>query len=159
MIAAGRGTAMDGTAAETDRNARIALAREKPFRIGAVEVRPAPRTLIGPAGRAILQPRVMQVLVALARANGEILTRDDLTESCWDGRIVGEDALSRVISKLRRASEGVGRDGWMLETISKVGYRLVPVGRDPDAPAAAPAVVAAAGRPARRVLLALGAAG
>src|SRR5947209_5196422 len=115
---------MDAIAATPDLTARIVLAREKPFRIGAVEVRPAGREGIGPRGRERLQPRVMQVLIALVRAHGAILTRDDLTESCWEGRIVGEDALSRVMSKLRRVGEGVGQDAWRLETIPKVGYRL-----------------------------------
>ncbi len=144
---------MDGIAPQADRNARIVLAREKPFRLGAVEVRPVTRELIGPAGRESVQPRVMQVLVALARAGGEILTRDDLTESCWEGRIVGEDALSRVMSKLRRATEGVGRDGWTLETIPKVGYRLLPLGQSAETldPVADPAP--SARPPSRRLWL------
>jgi DNA-binding winged helix-turn-helix (wHTH) protein/Tfp pilus assembly protein PilF len=130
------GATTDGQA----HNRVIELARQRPFRLGRVEVRPATRELIGPLGRAVIEPRVMQVLVALARAGGEILTRDDLTESCWAGRIVGEDALSRVISKLRRASEGVGRDGWRLETVTKVGYRILPPDYDPEAPLVAPSM-------------------
>jgi DNA-binding winged helix-turn-helix (wHTH) protein/Tfp pilus assembly protein PilF len=124
---------MSTVARDADEDRRIVLARQKPFRLGAVEVRPATREVIGPAGRAVLQPRVMQVLVALAQADSQILTRDDLAVTCWDGRIVGEDALSRIISKLRRIGEVIGRDGWRLETIPRVGYRLVPVGHDPDA--------------------------
>ena len=146
---------MDAPVVTTDGAARIVLAREKPFRLGAVEVRPAAREVIWPAGRERLQPRVMQVLVALARARGEILTRDDLTESCWDGRIVGEDALSRVMSKLRGAGEAIGQDGWRLETIPKVGYRLTAAGQDPDAGQRAPAA-----RPiSRRAWVALGVGG
>ena len=99
----------------------IHLAHERPFRLGEVEVWPATREVVGPRGRAVLEPRVMQVLVALARAEGEVVSRDDLTASCWEGRVVGEDAISRVISRLRRLSEGVGRDGWTLETVTKVG--------------------------------------
>jgi Tfp pilus assembly protein PilF len=149
---------MDATLADAEGRGRIVLARVRPFRLGAVEVRPATRELFGPAGRESVQPRVMQVLVALARADGEILTRDDLTESCWEGRIVGEDALSRVMSKLRRATEGVGRDGWTLETIPKVGYRLLPAGQAAEG---APALAgpAPAGRAvSRRAWLGAGAA-
>ncbi|HEY2355895.1 MAG TPA: winged helix-turn-helix domain-containing protein [Phenylobacterium sp.] len=126
--------------ATTEPNAPIVLAREKPFRLGALEVRPAAREVIGPSGRQRLEPRVMQVLVALVRARGEILTRDDLTQSCWDGRIVGEDALSRVTAKLRRAGEALGPDAWRVETITKVGYRLLPAGQAPvpEAPRADP---------------------
>jgi len=127
---------MDDADPTLSANRPIVLAKERPFRLGAVEVRPSTRELIGPGGRVILEPQVMKVLVALARADGEILTREDLTQSCWEGRVVGEDALSRVISHLRRATEGVGRDGWSLETITKVGYRLLPVGQDADMVAA-----------------------
>jgi len=148
---------MDAMTQRDDRNAAIVLAHERPFRLGAVEIRPATREVIGVRERTTLEPRVMQVLVALARAEGAILTRDDLTDSCWGGRIVGEDALSRVISKLRRATDGVGRDGWTLETITKVGYRLLPAGQDPDAVPSLQTPSPAAG-PDRRLLWAGGAA-
>ncbi|WP_309643354.1 winged helix-turn-helix domain-containing protein [Phenylobacterium sp.] len=136
--------------------APIQLARERPFRLGAVDVRPATREVVGRHGREVLEPRVMQVLVALARAGGEIVTRDDLIASCWDGRIVGEDAINRVISRLRRHSEGVGRDGWSLETVTKVGYRLVPAGERGEL---APAPPAAADSRRRALVLSGGALG
>lgn len=138
--------------------ARIRLARERPFRLGAVHVRPSTREIVGPLGREVLEPRVMQVLVALARAGGEIVTRDDLIESCWDGRIVGEDAISRVISRLRRHTEGVGRDGWRLETVTKVGYRLEPVEAGGE-PAPPPEPAADSARPPSRRGLVLAGAG
>ena len=132
-------------------HAGIDLAREKPFRLGPVSVRPAVRELArDPDAREILEPRVMQVLVALARAGGEVLTRDDLTLCCWEGRIVGEDAINRVISRLRRSADGIGRGAFRIETVNKVGYRLVVA--EGASPAAAPE---AAVRPAssRRALL------
>jgi DNA-binding winged helix-turn-helix (wHTH) protein/Tfp pilus assembly protein PilF len=110
---------------------RIDLAREKPFRLSGAEVRPATREVRWNSRRETLQPRVMQVLVALARANGETITRDDLTISCWDGVIVSEDSINRVISRLRRLAETTG--GWSVETITKVGYRIVVYGRDEPA--------------------------
>lgn len=131
-------------------NAPIVLARERPFRLGAVKVRPATREIVGPRGREVLEPRVMEVLVALARAGGETVTRDDLIASCWEGRVVGEDAITRVISRLRRHTEGVGRDGWTMETVTKVGYRLIPLDGVAEQPLAG-----AGGGPNRRRLIAL----
>src|SRR3546814_20678143 len=72
----------------------------------------------------IIEPRVMQVLLALAEARSEIVRREDLTERCWEGRIVGEDAINRVLSRLRRVAEGIGEASFRIETITKVGYRL-----------------------------------
>ena len=105
--------------------APVVLARSPPFRLGEVEVRPATREIVGPGGADIVEPRVMQVLVALARVDGEILSRDDLIEACWEGRIVSENAIDRVISKIRRLAETVGGGSFRLETITKVGYRLL----------------------------------
>ena len=62
--------------AAEDRNRVIVLAREPTFRLGAVEIRPSSLEIAGPGGRMTLEPRVMQVLVALARAGGQTLTRD-----------------------------------------------------------------------------------
>jgi tetratricopeptide (TPR) repeat protein len=72
------------------------------------------------------------VLVALARADGGILSRDDLTRRCWEGRVVGEDAINRVISRLRRAADTIGQGGFRIETITKVGYRLICEGQSTD---------------------------
>lgn len=116
----------------------IVLATEKSFRLGAVTVRPGTRQVLHDDGaRETLEPRVMQVLTALAAASPEIVTRDQLTETCWGGRIVGTDAINRVISRLHRVAAGIGAGTFRVETITKVGYRLVEADRvDKTAPPA-----------------------
>lgn len=101
---------------------QIDLAREAVFGLGAAEIRPATREVIVEGRREMLEPRVMQVLVALARRRGEVVSRDDLIMSCWAGRVVGDDAINRCIARVRRLSETHG--GFSLETIARVGYRL-----------------------------------
>jgi len=103
--------------------ARVDLAHERDFALGPIAIRPSRREMAGEGFREILEPRVMRVLVALARADGEIVSRDDLTESCWDGVIVGDDAIKRCISQLRKAAEASG-NAFAIETISRVGFRL-----------------------------------
>ncbi|HWT31814.1 MAG TPA: winged helix-turn-helix domain-containing protein, partial [Propylenella sp.] len=104
---------------------QIVLAHEVPFTIGALRVDP-PTRQVERAGRSeTLEPRVMQVFVALARAKGGIVTRDELTDWCWGGRIVGEDAIHRAISRLRQVASEIGGESFAVETITKVGYRLV----------------------------------
>lgn len=66
----------------------------------------------------------MQVLVAFAQANGDILTLDRLIDRCWDGRIVGENAIHRAISKVRELGANFGGGAFAIETITKVGYRM-----------------------------------
>ncbi|MEI9932423.1 MAG: winged helix-turn-helix domain-containing protein [Rhizomicrobium sp.] len=105
--------------------ARVDLAHEANFVIGAIEIRPSRRELVGEGFRQTIDPRVMRVLVALARAKSEILSRDDLIESCWDGVIVGDDAINRCISRLRKVAESCG-NAFAVETVPRVGYRLIP---------------------------------
>lgn len=122
MTDPGLSTAIDGQDPDlppTD----IRLAREPPFKLGAMTVQPTHRRVVHDDGRGeILEPRVMQVLVALAKAQGRILSRDDLIASCWAGVVVSEDALNRAISRLRRVAQVFGE--FQIETITKVGYRL-----------------------------------
>jgi TolB-like protein len=100
------------------------LAHEGGFTIGALEVRPPTREVMAPHGREVLQPRVMQVLVTLARADGGVVSRDDLIAECWEGRVVGEDSITLVMSKLRKLAASCG-GAFTVETIPRVGYRLI----------------------------------
>ena len=103
---------------------RVVLAHEPPFTLGRLRVFPATRQVERDDRNQSVEPRVMQVLVALVRANGGIVTRDELILCCWEGRIVGEDAVNRVLSRIRRVAAGIGENSFSVETITKVGYRL-----------------------------------
>jgi DNA-binding winged helix-turn-helix (wHTH) protein/tetratricopeptide (TPR) repeat protein len=105
---------------------KIELAHEPDFAIGALTVSPARREILREGeAREVLEHRVMQVLIALHRAQGGIVTRDELTLACWEGRIVGEDAINRVISRLRKVAMGVGSGVFHIDTLKKIGYRMV----------------------------------
>lgn len=104
------------------------LAHQPAFRLGNLEILPPTREIVANGAREIVEPRVMAVLIVLANAGGKVVTRDELTEACWEGRVVSDDAINRVISRIRRVSELTeGRD-FALETITKVGYRLLVTG-------------------------------
>jgi DNA-binding winged helix-turn-helix (wHTH) protein/tetratricopeptide (TPR) repeat protein len=138
-----------------NKDEKVRLAHAPPFSVGAVKVRPATREVLTESGRVVLEPRVMQVLVALARANGEVVTRDDLIAACWEGRVVSEDAINRVISKLRGLAEGAAAGAFTIETITKVGYRLTAA--DGLAPPQTTAAAPAKPKVDRRLLIAGGA--
>lgn len=103
----------------------VVLAHETPFTIGNLSVDPPTRQISGAGRNETLEPRVMQVLVALFRAEGRILTRDELIAQCWDGRIVSEDAINRTIFRLRQVAGTIGEGSFKIETVTKVGYRLI----------------------------------
>ena len=95
------------------------------FRIGSTLILPASREVSGPAGATTVEPRVMQVLVALADAGGEVVTRTELFRICWDGQFIGDDALNRAIGEVRKVARTVAADDFGVETIPRTGYRLV----------------------------------
>jgi DNA-binding winged helix-turn-helix (wHTH) protein/tetratricopeptide (TPR) repeat protein len=109
--------------------AAINLASEQRFPLGDLKVSPATRELLTGDSVVMLEPRVMQVLVALARRRGDVVSRDELTAACWGGRIVGDDAISRCIQALRRLASEHG--GFSILTVARVGYRLVEADPDP----------------------------
>lgn len=100
----------------------IDLAHEADFRLGALFVSPSAREVVRDGKHELLEPRVMQVLVALYRTQGAVVSRDTLIARCWEGRIVGEDAISRAIWRLRKLAEAHG--DFAVETIPRIGYRL-----------------------------------
>lgn len=110
----------------------VDLAHHRPFLLGKTDIRPATREVVRGDRHETLEPRVMQVLVVLASARGAILSRDDLIAACWHGRAVTDDAVNRVISRLRALARSFG--GFEVETITKVGYRLVVEGQKSAAP-------------------------
>jgi len=114
--------------AESDRldfKSPVDLAREADFWLGASRVSPSTREVLRGTERDLLEPRAMQVLVALFQANGRVVSRDELISRCWEGRIVGEDAINRAIGRLRRLSELDREASFVIETIPRVGYRLM----------------------------------
>jgi DNA-binding winged helix-turn-helix (wHTH) protein len=104
--------------------APIRLAHTANFGLGPMRVRPAAREVEVSGAIERLEPRVMQVLVALYEADGDVVSRDELIARCWAGVIVGEDAINRVMVKLRRLSQLDGGRSFALETVPRVGYRL-----------------------------------
>jgi DNA-binding winged helix-turn-helix (wHTH) protein/tetratricopeptide (TPR) repeat protein len=98
------------------------LAGEPGFTLGGLDVRPATREVVAGGTADVLEPRVMQVLVTLARRRGQVVSRSDLIDACWDGRAVGDDAINRCVQALRRLSQT--RGGFTILTIARVGYRL-----------------------------------
>jgi DNA-binding winged helix-turn-helix (wHTH) protein len=116
----------------------VDLARESDFSLGPLRVRPSLRQVESGAGAETLEPRIMQVLVALSRKRGEVVSRDELIQVCWGGRAVGDDALNRCISRIRKLGETDA--AFTLETIPRVGYRLMaPDSAAVDGPAPPPA--------------------
>lgn len=110
---------MNGTTQQASSPA-VDLAREPDFAIGTASVRPSACEVRVAGALRRLEPRVMQVLVALVQAKGAVVSRDELMARCWTGLSVSEDAITRAVGQVRRVAPAV----FAVETIPKVGYRL-----------------------------------
>ena len=85
-------------------------------------------------GAPRLSSKAAAVLVELARHAGDTVTRDALLDHVWKDRVTTPDVLTQAIKELRRAFVDDAKPPRYIETVPKVGYRLlVPVAEiDPD---------------------------
>lgn len=104
------------------------------FRVGPWEVLPRRNLLRRGSERRRLEPLVMDLLVRLARSPGEVVGRDELFREVWEGRVVGDEALTRAVSALRKALGDDARRPRFVETVPKRGYRLVARPEETGAP-------------------------
>ncbi len=109
----------------------IDLTAERPFQVGGAAIDPLSRDANFAGGTERVQPQNLKVLIALVRAKGQVVTREQLVDLCWDGRVIGDDVINRAISTLRQFSERAG--GFSIETVPRTGYRLVEGSRRPQA--------------------------
>jgi DNA-binding winged helix-turn-helix (wHTH) protein/TolB-like protein len=133
---------------------RVDLTIELPFRLGRLRVDPPAHeyAIDGVAER--MQPQTLKVLVALHDKLGQLVTRDELVDRCWDGRIVGEDVINRCISLLRRLAEP--DNGFRIDTVPRAGYRLVETDWNEREPIPeVPALVAVASSRRKRIAAAV----
>src|SRR5262245_55326268 len=73
------------------------------LRLGECRIDRARGRILRPGGATHLEPRVMDVLLALVERAGCTVSRDELIEAAWGHPHVTDDALSRCISLVRRA--------------------------------------------------------
>jgi len=72
-----------------------------------------------------VEPKVMDVLLCLARAGGEIVSRQQLLQEVWPAVVVSEEVLTRAISELRSLLGDTAREKRFIRTVPKRGYALL----------------------------------
>lgn len=77
-------------------------------------------------GRAVrIEPQVFDLIVHLVHNHERIVSKDELIETIWNGRIISEAALSSRINAARRALGDNGNDQALIRTLHKRGFRFV----------------------------------
>jgi len=101
----------------------------RPIHVGSLRIDPRRREAAVLDRSLDLRAREFDLLAALARDAGAVLTRDALLEGVWSTDFQGETRTVDVhVAELRRK---LGADGPVIETVRGVGYRLVPPPREP----------------------------
>ena len=72
-----------------------------------------------------MEPQVFDLLVYLIRHREHVVSRDDLMESIWGGRIVSKSALSTRINAARSAIGDSGTEQRLIKTLPRKGVRFV----------------------------------
>jgi two-component system, OmpR family, alkaline phosphatase synthesis response regulator PhoP len=107
----------------------------RPIEVGTLRIDPRRRDATVGDRRLELRAREFDLLAALARDPGVVLTRDMLLEDVWGTDFPGETRTVDVhVAEVRKK---LGDDGPPIETVRGVGYRLVPPPREPVRPAEA----------------------
>ena len=115
--------------------AALPLPPRDPFRLGELEVRPASNEIVAGGAVQRLRPLLMQLLLRLAAEPGQVVRRETLLAEAWPRRMVADEVLSRTIAELRTALGDEAKQARYIETLPKVGYRLIaPVSRQQPAP-------------------------
>src|SRR5262249_2270386 len=72
-----------------------------------------------------IEPQVFDLLVYLVRNRDRIVTKDELIQAVWQGRIVSEAALSSRVSAARPAICDNGGGQRLIRMLQKRGFRFV----------------------------------
>ena len=118
-----------------------------PLRVAGLTIDPVLRRISGPGGEAPVEPLVMQLFLHLIDGQGEVLQRRELFHHLWGKAQVGDDSLNRLVGGLRKALEHTGGGAVQIETVPRLGYRLI----------VEPAVASEVPSTTRRSLIAAGA--
>lgn len=91
------------------------------WRFGAVELDERLAALRVAGAEVALDRSSYDILLTLLRHAGEVVTKDELLEAGWPGRVVSENSLAKAVSRLRQA---LGGDAASLRAVHGYGYRL-----------------------------------
>jgi len=72
-----------------------------------------------------LEPRVGELLACLAGSANHVISRAQIMEAIWPNVVVGDEAINNAINKLRRALGDDRQQPAYIETLPKLGYRLI----------------------------------
>jgi transcriptional activator of cad operon len=93
--------------------------------IGDWCVNPASGQISRDGETARVEVRTMRLLLCLAEHAGEVVSIDDLLTQVWIGVIVAPDSVYQAVASLRRLLGDDPKQPTYIETVPRLGYRLL----------------------------------
>lgn len=106
------------------------------YQIGTYSIDRAAYEIRGEDGPVSVEPQVFDLIVLLIENRGRVVTKDDIVEHIWKGRVVSEATLN---SRIRAARQALGDDGSaqkLIRTVHGRGFRFVGDVIEEDRPSA-----------------------
>lgn len=92
------------------------------WRFGNVEFDEARHELRVGGSAVEMEHKPLEVLSLLLRHAGEVVTKDELFETVWAGRVTVDHVLSTAVGKLRKVLDA--EDERRIATVPRIGYRF-----------------------------------
>src|SRR5262245_1279155 len=109
-----------------ERDEAASQARDGPaFRFANFEIDVARQELRRAGDLIPVEPQVFDLLVHLVRNRNRIVSREELIDAVWKGRVISEATLSSRVSAVRRVIGDNGTDQALIRTHHKRGFRFV----------------------------------
>ena len=70
-------------------------------------------------------PQVFDLLLYLVQNREHVVSKDELLDGVWEGRIVSESTLTSHINGARKAIGDSGQEQRLIRTIARKGFRFV----------------------------------
>ncbi len=95
------------------------------FTFGGYALDPDRRELTHRAKVVPIGPQVFDLLLHLVRSRDRVVSKDDLLQAVWSGRIVSESTITSHINAVRKAVGDTGEEQRLVRTFARKGFRFV----------------------------------
>jgi DNA-binding winged helix-turn-helix (wHTH) protein/predicted negative regulator of RcsB-dependent stress response len=95
------------------------------YQLGPFTIKGKENRLVSPESETLVSPKVMAMLLYLCRNSQQVVSFEQIIAVIWPNEVVGDNAIYNLVGQLRKALDDKASSPVYIQTISKVGYRLL----------------------------------